>query len=210
MAGGLPAARMLPPQQQSGGLPSGELLPPPGPPTWRFVKRYTISIASIDTTPLGDILVPTQAVHLMVEWEAIDNTANTGAAFGGLQLGTNNGAINTGNNYAWTDYSNANGGAPTGTGANPAASWAAFVTTGGGTGAAWRSKGTIKMLGVQDTSQTPKATWETVQINNGTVVRRSGAGYVNFGGAVTKLHFFAGAGLLAPGTYFELWAAYAA
>jgi hypothetical protein len=179
---------------------------------WYHWSQYVVGPGgSIDTSsnPGGDIPLPSGYRHAKVFWSAVDTSANTTAQFGGMQLAIGGGAIDTAANYAWTDFSNANGGAVGPAGANPDAAWKAFSITGGGTGANWMSHGEITLLDYSNGGQTAKAFWDTVQINNGTIIRRSGSGYYFGGtGAVSKLHFFATAGggaIMAAGTYFDLY-----
>jgi hypothetical protein len=192
-------------------LPSAVATPGDLTPQWRYVRRYVINPKSADTSFLGDIPLPQQGLHAAIIWEAIDDTAATTATFGGMQIAVIGGALDTAAHYNWTDYSNANGGAPAGAGNATDTAFRAFTTTGGATGAQWRSKGRIEIQNYSDPSQTVKAFWETLQINSGTAIRRSGGGYY-FGatGNLTRLRFLAGAGNLQVGTFFELWVAYAA
>lgn len=175
---------------------------------WLHWSRYIVGPGgSIDTSsnPGGNIPLPAGFSHAKVIWKAIDTSANTTAAFGGLQLGIAGGAIDTGAHYNWTDISNANGGAPVGSGGTSAADWAAFVATGGGTGSQWMSYGEITIPNYADSSQAAKAFWEILQVNAGTIFRRQGSGYYAGGtGPVTLLHFFAGTAKLAANTTFDL------
>lgn len=172
---------------------------------WSHVQRLKKTVAAIDTTPEGDLVLPPSGTHAMVVWKALDTSVNSSASFGGLQIVTSEGTLRT-SSYIWTDYSNANGGAVTGSGGN-SSGWSAFVTTGGGTGGAWFSRGTIYIPWYSDSDTAAAAYWEIFQINSGTAVRRSGGGYWGGGQPLQRLHFFAGTGLLAVGTTFDLYVA---
>jgi len=149
----------------------------------------------------------------MVYWEAQDTSANTTASFGGLQISVAGGTIDTLQHYFWTDWSvsttsaGASAGVANGNAAGGDISWAAFVTTGGASSTALRSNGRI-YFEFYNENQLARIWWDALQINNGLIVRRMGAGYY-FGGTagpITKLHFFSNANNLAAGTKFELWA----
>lgn len=208
----LPTVRPVAPQPspQVRPLPVAPVAPPSLTVIWKFIARYTINPNGINTAPLGDIPLPSQGLHAMVYWSAIDDTANTTGTLCGLQFGIGGGAIQTAANYVWTDFSNANGGAMT-VGGNPTdVALRAFVTTGGGTGSVWRSNGRIYFENYSDPSQNQKAWWDTVQVNTGVAIRRSGSGFLATAagqGPLTKLRFSSGAGNLVAGTFFELWVA---
>jgi len=208
----MPGPRLRPvspqPEPQPSTAPRLNFSFPQSPVIWRYVQRYTILTPALDTTSLGDIPLPPQGLHAKIYWSASDTSANASASFGGMQIAVNGGAVDIAGHYSWTDVSNTNGGGPVGNGLLAAASWGAFVTTGGGTGAQWASNGRIYLERYSDPTQQAKIWWDTAQINSGAVLRRMGAGYFTGAqGAVTKLHFFSGAGNLATGTFFELWVA---
>lgn len=177
---------------------------------WVRWSSLRLTSNSADTTTAGGIVLPTGYAHAMVVWSASDTTANTTASFIGLQIGVQGGAINTTASYSWTDYaSHANpvvSGAA-GSGASLVVAWNAAVSTGGGLGAAWASSGYVHLPFYSRSDLTPKAFWDMTQVNSGDAMRREGAGYYNNGGQlgpVTKLHFFAQAGLLAAGSTFDV------
>lgn len=190
------------------------------PGTWHALgaihwSTYTVGPGgSIDTSsnPGGDITVPSGFRHaLLVCSQCVDGSTNSTASFGGLQIAVAGGSIDTGTNYLWTDasWSTNTGGtsvAPATNGANDSA-WRSFVTTGGSVGAAWPSSARVFFPDYSSTSTHKTAEWEILQINSGTIVRRSGAGYYGgSAGALTKIHCFSLAGSgLAANTVFELY-----
>ena len=175
---------------------------------WIHWSRYVVGPGgNIDTSsnPGGDIPLPPGYNHAMVIWRAQDTSVQTVASFGGLQIAVQGGAIDAGNNYNWSDE-DSQGNPVSDLASNGGINQAAFdaiVTTGGGTGANWWSKGTITLPFYADPIA-PTAHWQLSQINASNPIQHIGAGYYNGTGPVTKLHFFSGINNLAAGTTFDL------
>jgi hypothetical protein len=185
---------------------------------WLHWSRYVVGAGgSVDTSsnPGGNIPLPVGYKQAwVVVSKAVDTTANTGAQWGGLQLAVSGGAIDTANHYRWVDSGSQNvAGTPSivgasGSGAGGDAAFRPFVLTGGGTGTAWPSSANIWINHYSDPSTTTTLLWDINQINNSTIIRRSGAGFYDLGGVVTLLHFYAyQAGAMAAGTTFDLYVA---
>jgi hypothetical protein len=199
----LPRLTPVPPQSQPQQTPLpmafGGVLPPAL--TWVRVSQYVVNPAALDTTPGGNISIPPGYNHAMIIWLAKDTSANTTGSFGGLQLACKNGAIDTGNNYNWSEMVSA-GTPASGVGA---AAINAIVTAGGAGGANNWNRGTIVFPFYSQPGVNVTLTFDTGQANPGQPIRRSGFGeYFGVTGPLTKLHFFATAGLLAAGTTFDL------
>jgi hypothetical protein len=124
-----------------------------------------------------------------------------------MQVAVQGGAIDTGNQYAWVDFNVSNN--PIGSGSfgeTGGAGWGCGVTTGGGTGAQWWSRGHIYLdfYSASDFAAVG-AHWDMLQINAGVAIRRIGAGYYSANvGPLTKVHCFATNGSFAAGTTFDL------
>lgn len=206
----LPRATPVPPQSQSQprqGLPRAVQSPPASSVVWRFLQRFVISPASVDTSQFNDVPVPPNALSVIVNWRARDTSANVAATFGSLQLGVNGGAIDTGNNYDWGEVFGGFGVAAANGGASATNGISCFATAGGAQGANVWNRGTITFPILSATDQAVME-WQIIQVLNagGTVVR-NGSGNYRIAGRPTKLRFFSGASNLAIGTTFELWAA---
>lgn len=190
----------------------------PGKAGWVHWSRYVVGPGgSLDTSsnPGGDIPVPPGYKHAwVIVSNAVDTSTNTVGTFGGMQLGINNGAIDTAADYIWTDSGSdqTTGGAAASLGPEGSVSggdnaWRNFITTGGGTSAAWPSSANIWLYDYANTGTHKTAIWDILQINNGLIARRHGAGYYQgAAGPLTLLHFyyFPGAFKLAAGTTFDL------
>lgn len=207
--GPLPRMSQIPPQPepQQAPLPVLGFTPSVGFPVWQRVSRYVFNAPGASTSAGGDIALPPQYTHAMIIWRASDTSANNAANFGLMQVAKVGGAIDTGANYAWTDWRvDSAGGTVVGAVPPGGTNFGAFVTTGGGTGPQWSSRGAIYLDFYSAADLELAIRWHLVQINGGVVVHRTGAGYHSGTvGPTTKVRFSAGVSLLAAGTTFDLF-----
>src|SRR5690348_14180457 len=74
---------------------------------WVHWQRYVVGPGGAGDTssnPGGDLPMPSGFNHAMVVVsKAIDTSSSTNAAFAGMQIAINGGALDIGSNYVWTD-----------------------------------------------------------------------------------------------------------
>lgn len=202
-----PRLQGVPPQRRAQGpQPAMQPQPVPFPAGYRFIARYQILAAAVDTSGIGDIPLPAQGMSAIVVLRARDTSANAFASFGGLQCAVRNGAIDTTNNYDWQEVSGAPPAAVASAGGNGVGSLSAFVTAGGGQGGNAWARSVIEIPLYQFADQ-PQFTWRITQlVSTGGQITRSGAGNYRNPGPLSKLRFFSTAGNLASGTTFDVLA----
>src|SRR5262249_8998583 len=188
----------------------------PGPPSavvWKFIQRYQILNPSVDTTSLGDIVMPPNGLHAMIVWRARDTSANAVGSFGGMQVAVQGGAIDTAAHYNWSEGSTTTAVVSAG-GANNVVNVSPIVTSGGGDGSAASNlafnSGAIEFPFYSISGINVTFNWRVGQSNPGNQISRFGTGIYWFAsGPITKVHFFSGAGNFASGTSFDLFIAIA-
>ena len=193
-----------------GGPPPGQLpkLAPAVPPPFiglRWIARYVLRSVALDTTQFGDIPLPANGLHAVIEVIAQDTSVNTVSSYVNMQIAIAGGSIDTGNNYRWVDWQTNQNPLGNNQAGQVDISWKAALAAGGGTGAGIFSRSTIQLPFYNDPAKAGNAFWDGIQFDSTNVSRHAGAG-VHTGSPITKVRFSANLNNLAAGTTFDVMA----
>lgn len=203
----LPRAQPITPQPtaQPASLPFAGTTPALSLQGFVHLRRYAINPAVVDTSSLGDVLIPTGFNHVAIVWSARDTSVNNFGSFGRMQMAISGGPIITAASYAWSEVQAGAVAALGKNGVNGDTAMSCLVTAGGGQAGGVFNSGTIWLSFVSSINLV-LATWSIAHVSPGDLITHNGAGGdVLNGGPLTKLRFTAGAGSFAVGTTFDLF-----